>query len=212
MTLLILYIIGIVSEAMTGSLSAGKRKMDLFGVILIASITSLGGGTIRDILLNHYPLTWVKHPYFLILTCLSGICATQIPNWITKNNKLFLTLDAIGLITFTIIGFQIALEIGCSPLICIVSGLITGVFGGLMRDILTQNPPIVLYRELYASVSILTSGIYLFLINTKLNHDLVIIISFFSGLIIRLLAIKFNLNLPTFSIKEINGNSKFKDK
>ena len=81
-----------------------------------------------------------------------------------------------------------------------------------MRDILTQNPPIVLYRELYASVSILTSGIYLFLINTKLNHDLVIIISFFSGLIIRLLAIKFNLNLPTFSIKEINGNSKFKDK
>ena len=96
MLLSVLYIIGIAAEAMTGAMSAGRRKMDWFGVMLVASATAIGGGTIRDILLGHYPLGWVENPQFLAITCIAGVLTTGIAKWIVKLKGLFIRLDALG--------------------------------------------------------------------------------------------------------------------
>lgn len=124
---------------MTGALAAGGHKMDLFGVIFIALVTAIGGGSIRDVLLGHYPLTWVKHPEYIVLICLCALIATKIPRIVSRLESLFLTLDAIGLVVFSILGAQIAIEQNHGFIIAISAAVITGVFGGILRDILCMR-------------------------------------------------------------------------
>ena len=160
MILQILYIIAIVSEAITGTLAAGKHRMDLFGVLLIALVTAIGGGTIRDIVLNMHPMTWVKHPEYVIMLCFFSMLTVKIPYFFANLSKLFLMLDAIGLISFSIIGVDKAMQHGFGFVICVIAGLITGVSGGIGRDILCNKIPLVFQKELYASVSIVACMLY----------------------------------------------------
>ncbi|MBP6274564.1 MAG: trimeric intracellular cation channel family protein, partial [Acinetobacter sp.] len=153
MLLTVIYIIAITAEAMTGALSAGRRSMDWFGVVLIACVTALGGGSVRDVLLGHYPLTWVKHPEYLVLTCCAAFVTIIIAKWMKHLRSVFLLLDAMGLIGFTIIGCQIALSMGHGFVVSAVAGVLTGVSGGILRDILCNDVPLVFRRELYASIS-----------------------------------------------------------
>ncbi|GLT17377.1 membrane protein [Vibrio zhanjiangensis] len=201
MLLSILYIIGITAEAMTGALSAGRRKMDWFGVMLVASATAIGGGTVRDILLGHYPLGWVEHPHFLAITCIAGIVTTGLAKWIIKLKGLFIRLDALGLIVFSIIGTKIAVGMGLHPLICIVSALVTGVFGGLLRDLICRQTPLVLHEELYASVAIISSGLYLSLTEFGINDVTATITTLVVGYLIRMAAVRFKWRLPSFHLE-----------
>jgi len=98
---------GITAEAMTGALSAGRRNMDWFGVMLVASATAIGGGSVRDILLGNYPLTWVKHPEYLMITCLAGIVTTWLAKWVVKFKGIFMRLDALGLAAFSILAAKL---------------------------------------------------------------------------------------------------------
>lgn len=193
------YLIAITAEAMSGALAAGRRNMDMFGVALIAFITALGGGTVRDVLLGNFPVTWTQHPPYIYLTISAGLATMLIARFMHRLQQLFLILDAMGLVAFTIIGCNVALELGYGLPVVVMAGIITGIFGGILRDMLCGHTPQVLREELYASVSLLVAGLYLLLREQGVNDDITLLASFSTGLAIRLAAIRWKWSLPVFS-------------
>ncbi|ASV84178.1 hypothetical protein CES85_4970 [Ochrobactrum quorumnocens] len=193
-----LYLIAIVAEAMTAALAAGRRSMDWVGVCLLGCVTALGGGSARDVLLGHHPLSWVEHPSYLLITGGAALATIAIAHFVHHLRRLFLLLDAIGLVVFTVIGCNIALALDLSVLIVIASGMITGCVGGVLRDILCADIPLLFRSELYATVSVATGGIYVAGLLVGCNHDLVVLVAMAVGLTLRLLALRFNWSMPKF--------------
>ena len=155
-----LSLVAIAAQAMTAALAAGRRSMDWVGVCMLGSITALGGGTIRDVLLGHYPLLWVENPIYLGLTGVAAFVTILIARVVHRLNLAFLVLDAIGLVVFTMAGCDVAWQMNESLPIVIVSGMITGCAGGVLRDILCNDVPLLFRAELYASVSVVTGLFY----------------------------------------------------
>ena len=194
-----IFVIAITAEAMSGALAAGRRNMDLFGVALIAFITALGGGTVRDMLLGNYPVTWTQHPLYIYLTIGAGLFTIVIAKYMRKLNRIFLLVDAMGLVAFTLIGCNVALRLDYALPVVIMAGITTGIFGGILRDIMCNRTPLVLRHELYASVSFIVANVYLLLIHLNVDENITLLVSFILGLSLRLAAIKWQWSLPVFS-------------
>jgi uncharacterized membrane protein YeiH len=186
------------AQAMTAALAAGRRKMDWFGVCVLACVTALGGGTLRDSMLGHYPLAWVDNPYFLLICCAAALATIALARFMEHLRWPFLLLDALGLVVFTIFGCDVALEMGQPPVIVIVAGMITGIAGGIMRDVLCNDVPLVFSSELYATVSIVTGVLYYFGLQFGLPADMVIVAAMLTGFALRVAAIVWKFEMPKF--------------
>lgn len=196
--LLITFVIGITAEAITAALSAGRLKMDWFGIVALASITALGGGTIRDILLANYPLTWVGEPTFLIIVVVAAMITAQLAFLAAHFSKVFLTADAVGLATFSVTGTQVALDQGHGFVIAAVAATVTGVAGGIMRDILSDRVPLVFSSEIYAAVSVFTAALYISLQHFGVPDNWVIVISLVFAFVLRMVSLWRRWQFPQF--------------
>ena len=200
--LTIIYLVAITAEAMSGALAAGRRDMDIFGVAVIAFVTALGGGTIRDLVLGRFPIGWTQHPEYIYLVISAGLLTTVKARFLHHLKRAFLFLDAMGLIAFSLIGCSVGLALEYPTPVVIMSGMMTGIFGGVLRDVLCNQVPVVFRRELYASVSLVVCVMFLALRAAGVGSDLNTAISFATGLSLRLLAIRYEWQLPIFSYRE----------
>src|ERR1700728_4857304 len=194
----LLSLVALAAQAMTAALAAGRRSMDWVGVCLLGCITALGGGTIRDVLLGHYPLLWVANPAYRALTIWAAFATILMARLVHRLNLAFLMLDAIGLVVFTMAACDIAGQMNETLPIVIVSGMLTGCAGGVLRDILCNDVPLLFRSELYASVSVVTGVFYATAFGLKLNDELWTLLTFVVGLSFRLLAIRYKWEMPKF--------------
>jgi uncharacterized membrane protein YeiH len=194
----LLSMVALAAQAMTAALAAGRRSMDWAGVCMLGCITALGGGTIRDVLLGHYPLLWVANPSYLALTAVAAFVTILIARVVHRLHLAFLVLDAIGLVVFTMAGCDIAWQMNETLPIVIVAGMITGCAGGVLRDILCNDVPLLFRSELYASVSVVTGLFYATAFGLKLNDEVWTALTFAFGISFRLLAIRYKWEMPKF--------------
>ena len=193
-----LYLIAIVAEAMTAALVAGRREMDWVGVVLLGCVTALGGGSMRDVLLGNHPLSWVQHPHYLLLTGGAALFTIAVARYMHKLRNIFLLLDAIGLVVFTVIGCNVAMGLDLPFIVVIASGMITGCAGGVLRDLLCNTVPLLFRAELYATVSVVTGALYVGGETLGWNHNIVMAFAMAIGLSLRLLALRFGWGMPKF--------------
>jgi uncharacterized membrane protein YeiH len=197
-----LSLVAIAAQAMTAALAAGRRSMDWAGVCMLSCITALGGGTIRDVLLGHYPLVWVEKPWLLGLIAIAALLTIPIARLVHRLNMAFLVLDAIGLVVFTMAGCDVAWQMNASLPIVIVAGMVTGCAGGVLRDVLCNEVPLLFRSELYASVSVVTGLFYATAFGLNLNAELWTALTFALGISFRLLAIRYKWEMPKFVFSE----------
>jgi len=201
----ILDLIGVGVFAVSGALAAGRKSLDLMGVVVIAIAASIGGGTLRDLLLNRHPVFWIANPSYLIVIVVCALLTVAWTRWFRPPNQSLQYADALGLAFFTISGAQIAETLNFAPIIVIVMGTITGVVGGVLRDILCAEIPMILRRgNIYATAAIAGAAFYLALNALGLPRPLPSLLgmSMIAGL--RLAAIRWNLQLPVFSLDRDN--------
>jgi uncharacterized membrane protein YeiH len=195
-------IVAVVAQAMTAALAAGKRRLDWFGVASLGCVTALGGGSIRDVVLGHYPLSWVAAPWLLLLAAGAALAAIGLARVVRRLPMTFLLLDALGLVVFTVIGCNVATGLGHGGVVAMVCGMATGCTGGVMRDLLCGDVPLVLRGELYATVALLTGGLYMTGLALGWPHDVVMAAAMCAGFGLRMLAIRNAWQLPTFDLPD----------
>lgn len=193
-------LIAVIVSSASGVLKAGFKQYDLFGVIIIAVATGLGGGSLRDMLLDR-EVFWIRDQTFFIASLASAIIIFITARLKVISPKFFLIPDAAGLATFGIAGTLVSLMVGAPWLVASFMGVMTGTMGGIFRDILSNEPPVVFQSSLYATVSWAGSLLFIYLIYIDMDVTLAAIIAGMSIFIARLLAIKFDVSLPRFRFK-----------
>lgn len=188
--------------AFSGVLVAGRLRMDGFGVLVLAAVTAIGGGTIRDMILGATPVFWVRDPLYIwniLATALFGMWLVRLPRRLPW--YVLPVADAFGLALFTVIGAQKALAFGTSGLIAVLMGTMTGVAGGMIRDVLAREVPMVLQKEIYATACILGGILYTLSLEAGLDRITAMVICMVSVFCLRVAAIYWHLSLPTFTLE-----------
>lgn len=193
-------IIAVIVSSASGVLKAGFKQYDLFGVIIIAIATGLGGGSLRDMLLDR-EVFWIRDQIFFIASLASAIIIFITARVIKISPRFFLIPDAAGLAAFGIAGTLVSLMVGAPWLIASFMGVMTGTMGGIFRDILSNEPPVVFQSSLYATVSWGGSLLFIGLIYLEFDVTFAAVFSGVSIFIARMLAIRFNISLPKFRFK-----------
>ena len=192
---------GIFVFAASGALMAGRKSMDFFGVLVIAIITAMGGGTLRDLILDRHPVAWIRDDAYLYAASL-GAVATVL--WVRLTRPLpetgLLVADAFGLAVFTVSGAGIALAMGTPASTAVIMGIMTGVAGGVLRDVLCNEIPLIFQKEIYATACLAGATVFVLLQRSAMPPDAVAATGMATVLLIRLAAIRWRLSLPRFHL------------
>lgn len=192
----ILDILGTFAFAISGALVAMKKDFDIFGIIIIAFVTAVGGGMLRDVLINAHPINWIGDMNY-IWTILTAVLITFLfRSKIAPLRKTFFLFDTVGIGVFTLLGLEKCLHIGLHPFIALVMGMISAVFGGVIRDVLTRKVPLIFKKEIYASACLAGGAIYLLLGYLNVTSNLQFILSAMVIMLIRLVAVTYHVELP----------------
>ncbi|MBS1755144.1 MAG: trimeric intracellular cation channel family protein [Ferruginibacter sp.] len=200
-------ILGTFSFAVSGAFFAMEKRLDPFGVLILSFVTAIGGGTLRDMMIGNLPVGWLRDGTATLVIFSAAIGTMLFDQWLKKFNRTLFLFDAMGLGLFTIIGIEKAIELNFSVGVCIALGTITASFGGVIRDVLLNNVPLVFRKEIYALASIIGGLCYFVLRSSSLDNDVAKIICILLILLIRLLAVKYKLGLPAFYAKNNKGES-----
>ncbi|MCO6163733.1 trimeric intracellular cation channel family protein [Flavobacterium sp. NRK F7] len=192
--------IGTLVFAISGALTAIYKKLDLFGVFCIAFVTALGGGTLRDVLIGNTPVGWMLDLKYIIIIFSGSVLSILFNAYLEKLRISLFLFDTIGFGVFTLIGIEKGIEKELHPVICIALGTLTATFGGVIRDILCNEIPVLFRKEIYATLSILGGVLFFLLLNCKLEVDLIYLLSSFFIIVARILCFKMNWSLPTGSV------------
>lgn len=194
---------GVAVFAVSGALMAGRKSMDLFGVLVIATVTALGGGTLRDVILGHHPVCWVRDDLYIVV---ASIAASSVILWAPLAKSIpqrgLLVADALGLAIATVIGTDIALQLHYSTSVAAIMGVMTGVAGGVMRDIICNEIPLIFQREIYATASTAGALIFIALGAFDLSHTAAGVTAIATVFAMRLAAIHWHLTLPRFELRQ----------
>jgi uncharacterized membrane protein YeiH len=188
--------------AITGALAAGRKRMDIFGVVVLGCVTALGGGTLRDVILGNYPVFWVSDTRYLGISAIAALGTFIWARRMRLPTVILMYADAIGLAVFTVIGFQKGFHVTHSYSMAIVMGVITGIVGGIIRDILSGEIPLILRREIYASASLCGAVLLALLTYLQIPSFFTVTVAIVTTLVIRLAALYWNLALPLFRLEE----------
>ena len=193
----ILDILGTVSFAISGVLIAMNKRMDVFGVLIIAFVTAIGGGTLRDVLIGETPVNWMQdmtYGYVILASTFLTILFKSKIDYLRTSLFLF---DTIGIGLYTIVGVEKGINAGLHPIICVALGTISACFGGVIRDILCNEIPVIFRKEVYATACILGGISYFLLKLLPLENNLIFIIAGLVVILVRLIAVKFKISLPS---------------
>jgi uncharacterized membrane protein YeiH len=191
-----LELVGTFMFAISGALAVRDREHDIFGAGFTGFITAIGGGTLRDVLLGSYPLVWIGDVYFLYAILAGVFTAFVFPRIMLKLRKTMFLFDTLGIAFFTVLGVEKSLSLGFRPEIAAIMGMFSAVMGGVIRDTLVNEIPILFRKEVYASACLAGAILYLVLNYFGLHRDVNLLISISVIISIRLIAVKYKLSLP----------------
>jgi len=195
-------LIGVAVFAISGALAAGRKHLDLLGVIVLGLVTAVGGGTIRDVLLDRQPIFWLADPAYVLVIVASALMTVAYVRWRPPPAGALLYADAIGLAMFSVTGAQIAERAGLPAVAGVMLGTITGSAGGVVRDVLSAEIPLVLRRgNLYASAAILGTSAYFLLVTVGARRAVATWIGMGIVASVRLASITWGLQLPVFALE-----------
>jgi len=193
---------GVAVFAISGALAAGRKRMDIFGVVVLGVVTALGGGTLRDTLLDTGPVFWIHDPAYLLVAVVFALLTFFTVRILTAHRLALLVSDALGLAIFTAIGTAVAFRTTDAFSVAVVMGVMTGTAGGMLRDVLSAEVPLILRREIYATASLCGACIYVVLKAMNFSGIACMAVSVTLTLAIRLAAIHWRFSLPVFDSKE----------
>jgi uncharacterized membrane protein YeiH len=198
-----LQLLGVAVFATTGALAAGRKRMDVFGVLVIAIVTAIGGGTIRDVLLDRHPVFWIEDPLYLVASVIAAALTLAYARMRRPPLNALAIADALGLALFTITGAQIAQRAMVDPIVIVLMGTMTGVAGGVIRDVLSAEVPLIFRKgELYATAAIAGASLYLVLEAVGLPRQVATLVGMGSIAGLRLAAILWGLHLPVLPTRD----------
>lgn len=196
-------ILGTIAFAISGVLVAMEKRLDLFGVLIIAFVTAIGGGTLRDLLIGNTPVGWMHDLTYVITIFISVVFAIIFVNKLKYLRKSLFLFDTIGIGLYTMVGVEKGLEAQLLPIICIFLGTMTACFGGVIRDILCNEIPVIFHKEIYATACILGALSYFLIIQFPVKDEYAYIAAILVVILLRLLAVRFKITLPSIYGKQM---------